>query len=75
MIVTAAERKDGKLAAIESKQLYRSARENGAWYRAELAENLKSLGLQIDRRTGNGERYFEVTGVPEDLAERLVQTR
>ncbi len=68
VIVTAAERKDGKLAAIESKQLYRSARENGAWYRAELAENLKSLGLQIDRRTGNGERYFEVTGVPEDLA-------
>ncbi len=30
----AAERRDGKLAAIESKQLYRSARENGAWYRA-----------------------------------------
>jgi conjugative relaxase-like TrwC/TraI family protein len=68
VILLAAERKDGKLAAIESKQLYRSARENGAWYRAELAENLKSLGLTLDRRTGIGERYFEVAGVPENLA-------
>jgi len=70
VILLAAERQDGKLAAIESKQLYRSARENGAWYRAELAENLKNLGLQIDRRTDSGERYFEVHGVPEDLASR-----
>ena len=70
VILHAAERRDGKLAAIESRQIYKSARENGAWYRAELAENLKSLGLQIDRGTGNGERYFEVHGVSEDLAQR-----
>jgi conjugative relaxase-like TrwC/TraI family protein len=70
VIVMAAERQDGKLAAIESKRLYRTARENGAWYRAELANNLKNLGLRLDRRTGNGERYFEVHGVSEDLAER-----
>ena len=70
LIMFAAERRDGKLAAIESKQLYRSARENGAWYRAELAANLQRLGLQVDRRTGNGERYFEVSGVSHDLAQR-----
>jgi conjugative relaxase-like TrwC/TraI family protein len=70
LVVFAAERKDGKLAAVESKQLYKSARENGAWYRAELAENLRSLGLRIERRTGKNERYFEVSGVPEDLASR-----
>jgi conjugative relaxase-like TrwC/TraI family protein len=70
VIVMAAERQDGKLAAIESKRLYRTARENGAWYRAELANNLKNLGLRLDRRTGNGERYFEVHGVSEDLAQR-----
>jgi conjugative relaxase-like TrwC/TraI family protein len=70
LIVFAAERKDGKLAAVESKQLYRAARENGAWYRAELAENLRELGLPIDRRTGKNERYFEVKGVPEELAGR-----
>jgi conjugative relaxase-like TrwC/TraI family protein len=68
LIVFAAERKDGKLAAVESKQLYKSARENGAWYRAELAQNLQSLGLQIERRTGKNERYFELSGVPEELA-------
>jgi conjugative relaxase-like TrwC/TraI family protein len=50
--VIAAERKDGQVAAVESKQLFRAARENGAWYRAELAENLKRLGLPIERRTG-----------------------
>jgi hypothetical protein len=67
--VIAAERKDGQVAAVESKQLFRAARENGAWYRAELAENLKSLGLPIERRTGNGERYFEIKGVSGELAE------
>jgi conjugative relaxase-like TrwC/TraI family protein len=70
LILFAAERKDGKLAAIESKQLYRSARENGAWYRSELAHNLTKLGLQVDRRTGDSERYFELSGVPHELAER-----
>ncbi len=70
LIVFAAERKDGKLAAVESKQLYKAARENGAWYRAELAENLRELGVSIDRRAGKNERYFEVRGVPEELASR-----
>jgi conjugative relaxase-like TrwC/TraI family protein len=70
VVVLAAERHDGKLAAVESRQLYRAARENGAWYRAELAQNLADLGLQVERRTGRGERYFEVRGVPEDLASR-----
>ncbi|MBA3865234.1 MAG: relaxase domain-containing protein [Solirubrobacterales bacterium] len=70
LVLFAAERMDRKLAAIESRRLYRSARESGAWYRAELAANLGELGLPIERRTGRGERYFEVEGVPEDLASR-----
>jgi AAA domain/TrwC relaxase len=52
IVLIAAERKDGQMAAIESKQLYRSARENGAWYRSELAANLKELGLSIERHQG-----------------------
>ena len=52
--VIAAVRTDGQVAAVESKQLFRAARENGAWYRAELAENLQQLGLPIERRTGKG---------------------
>lgn len=70
LVVFAVERYDGKLAAVESRQLYRSARENGAWYRAELAGNLRELGLAIERRTGRNERYFEVRGVSEGLASR-----
>jgi conjugative relaxase-like TrwC/TraI family protein len=70
VVVLAAERGDGQLAAVESRQLYRAARENGAWYRSELAANLQELGLSVDRRTGKGERYFEVRGVSVELAER-----
>jgi conjugative relaxase-like TrwC/TraI family protein len=67
--VIAAERKDGELAAVESKQLFRAAREGGAWYRSELAANLQSLGLRIERRQGKNERYFAIHGVSKDLSE------
>ncbi len=70
LLLFAAEREDGRLAAIESRRLYRSAREGGAWYRAELAANLQQLGLRVERHTGNGGRYFELRGVPEKLAAR-----
>jgi conjugative relaxase-like TrwC/TraI family protein len=70
VLILAAERQDGQPAAVESRQLYRAARENGAWYRAELAANLQELGLSIERRTGKAERYFEVAGVSRELAER-----
>jgi conjugative relaxase-like TrwC/TraI family protein len=66
--VIAAERKDGKIAAVESKQLFRAAREGGAWYRAELAANLRDLGLSIERRQGKGERYFGIFGVSKVLS-------
>ena len=67
--VIAAERKDGQLAAVESKQLFRAAREGGAWYRAELAANLQDLGLRIERRQGKNERYFAIDGVSKELSE------
>ena len=70
IVLLAAERKDGVLAAIESKQVMRAARENGAWYRSELAANLQELGVDIERHQGNGERYFGVRGVSKDLSER-----
>ncbi len=70
IVLLAAERKDGVLAAIESKQVMRAARENGAWYRSELAANLRELGVGIERHQGNGERYFGVRGVSKDLSER-----
>jgi conjugative relaxase-like TrwC/TraI family protein len=66
--VLAAERTDGKMAAVESRQLYKAAREGGSWYRAELAANLQELGLEIERRTGHDERYFGIAGVPKSLS-------
>jgi len=67
--VIAAERQDGVIAAVESRQLMLAAREGGAWYRSELAANLRELGVDIERRTGNGERYFDIRGVSKDLSE------
>jgi conjugative relaxase-like TrwC/TraI family protein len=68
--VIAAERADGKMAAVESRQLMLAAREGGSWYRSELAANLRELGLDIQRRTGKDERYFGITGVPDALSDR-----
>jgi conjugative relaxase-like TrwC/TraI family protein len=70
VVVLGAERADGRYAAVESRELFRSARANGAWYRAELAYHLQGLGLEVRGRTGRGERYFELPGVPAQLSER-----
>jgi conjugative relaxase-like TrwC/TraI family protein len=70
VVVLGAERRDGRFAAVESRELFRSARANGAWYRAELAHGLQQLGLEVQGRTGRDERYFELAGVPSALSER-----
>jgi conjugative relaxase-like TrwC/TraI family protein len=70
VVVLGAERVSGRFAAVDSRELFRSARANGAWYRAELADGLQQLGLEIHGRTGKDGRYFEVAGVPEKLSDR-----
>jgi conjugative relaxase-like TrwC/TraI family protein len=70
VIVLGAERNNGRFAAVDSRELFRSARANGAWYRAELANGLRELGLEINSGTGRDGRYFEIAGVPEKLSER-----
>jgi conjugative relaxase-like TrwC/TraI family protein len=70
VVVLGAERTDGRFVAVDSRELFRSARANGAWYRAELAYGLQELGLEVRGRTGRGGRYFELAGVPERLTER-----
>jgi conjugative relaxase-like TrwC/TraI family protein len=70
VVVLAAERADGRFAAVDSRELFRSARVNGAWYRAVLADNLKALGLRIEKGTGKDGRYFELEGVPKGLTRR-----
>jgi conjugative relaxase-like TrwC/TraI family protein len=70
VVVLAAQRDDGRFAAVDSRELFRSQRVNGAWYRAELAQELRGLGLALERRTGREGRYFEVAGIPEQLVTR-----
>jgi conjugative relaxase-like TrwC/TraI family protein len=70
VVVLGAERSDGRYVAVDSRELFRAARANGAWYRAELAEGLQQLGLEINSGTGRDRRYFEISGVPEQLSER-----
>jgi conjugative relaxase-like TrwC/TraI family protein len=70
LLVLGAERKDGRFAAVESRELFRSARANGAWYRSELANGLQRLGLEVQGRTGRDGRYFELLGIPPALSER-----
>jgi conjugative relaxase-like TrwC/TraI family protein len=70
VVVLGAERGDGRFAAVDSRALFRAARGNGAWYRAQLAHNLERQGLEVQGQTGMGGRYFEVKGVPEKLTEQ-----
>jgi len=70
VLVVAAERQDGRFAAVDSREIYRSARANGAFYRAELAWALGELGLEVHGHRGRDGRYFEVAGVPEALSSR-----
>ena len=70
VVVLAAQRDDGRFAAVDSRELFRSQRVNGAWYRAELAQELRGLGLALERRTGREGRYFELAGIPDQLVTR-----
>ena len=72
VVVLAAQREDGRFAAVDSRELFRSQRANGAWYRAELAHELRELGLEVRGRTGRDGRFFELAGVPEALVEAVV---
>ncbi|MGH3263508.1 MAG: MobF family relaxase, partial [Trebonia sp.] len=70
VLLHAAVRRDGQLAAIDSRSWLVHQREIGAAYRTELARELHHLGLQIQRGTGRGQRYFELDGIPQELIDR-----
>ncbi|MTD47669.1 relaxase domain-containing protein [Conexibacter sp. W3-3-2] len=64
--ITSVVRKDGQVAAVRSRPVFRAAREGGAFYRAALAKELVDAGYKLDTGTGKGERYFEISGVPAE---------
>jgi conjugative relaxase-like TrwC/TraI family protein len=69
VVVTSAVRADGRIVAVASRPIFRSAREVGAFYRSALAYELSQQGYEINARTGKEGRYFEITGVPQGLVE------
>jgi conjugative relaxase-like TrwC/TraI family protein len=69
VVVTSAVRDDGRIVAVASRPVFRAARELGAYYRLALADELSSRGYVIDAGTGRHGRYFEIAGVPRQLAD------
>jgi conjugative relaxase-like TrwC/TraI family protein len=69
VVVTSAVRRDGRIVAVASRPVFRAAREIGACYRLALADELARRGYAIEAGTGRHGRYFEIAGVPRDLAD------
>jgi conjugative relaxase-like TrwC/TraI family protein len=67
VVVTSAVRDDGRIVAVASRPIFRSAREVGAFYRSALAHELSQRGYTVDAGTGKEGRYFEIAGVPQGL--------
>ncbi|MGN6169077.1 MAG: MobF family relaxase, partial [Solirubrobacteraceae bacterium] len=67
VLLHAAIRRDGQVAAIDSRSWLVHRREVGAAYRTELARELAAMGFRVERGTGRGRRYFELAGVPREL--------
>ncbi|MFI5003470.1 MAG: MobF family relaxase [Solirubrobacterales bacterium] len=67
VVITSAIREDGRIVAVASRPIFRSARELGAYYRSALAHELQQRGYAIELGTGKHGRYFEIAGVPRGL--------
>jgi conjugative relaxase-like TrwC/TraI family protein len=70
VLLHGAVRRDGRIVAIDSRSWLVHRRELGAAYRSELAGELNQLGFGIQRGTGRGRRYFEITGIPAAVIDR-----
>ncbi len=67
VVITNAIREDGRIVAVASRPIFRSAREVGAYYRSALAHQLQQRGYAIEQGTGRHGRYFKIAGVPRGL--------
>jgi AAA domain/TrwC relaxase len=65
-----AERDDGRLCAIYRDGIWKNRIEWEAAYHCALATELPRAGFPIHRMIGNGGRYFEIDGIPEQLTKR-----
>ncbi len=72
VVVTSAVRDDGRIVAVASRPIFRSAREVGAFYRSALAHELSQHGYEINAGTGKEGRYFEIAGRAAGVARRVL---
>jgi conjugative relaxase-like TrwC/TraI family protein len=74
-VLLAVERTDGGPAAPELSGFFKGGAplEGGALGRLALAEALADLGFRIDAETGRNGRFFEVSGVPDELVAAFSQ--
>jgi conjugative relaxase-like TrwC/TraI family protein len=73
VVISGVIRQDGRIAAVSSRPIFRSARGVGAYYRTVLAWELRERGYAIEQATGNHGRYFELADVPLSLREEFSQ--
>lgn len=64
-------KKDGSVVSLNSLELYRRQKEAGAVYRAELAQELRSVGFNIERHGDN----FRIDGVPQSICDQYSTRR
>jgi conjugative relaxase-like TrwC/TraI family protein len=62
---------DGKVVSINGGELYRRQKEAGAIYRAELADGMKKLGFDVERKGDN----FRLSGVPQGICDQYSTRR
>lgn len=66
VVITSVERRDGSTAAVRSRPVFRAAREIGAFYRAQLAHELRELGYEI-APAGRDGAYFSIRGISPEV--------
>ena len=71
LVINACVREDGTTGAIEEKYFYDNKMVAGSFYRAELTQNLRELGIEMERRGD----YYEIAGVPQSLMDEASSRR
>jgi conjugative relaxase-like TrwC/TraI family protein len=72
VVITSAIREDGRLVAVASRPIFRSARELGAYYRSALAHELRERGYRIERGYREVRPVFRDRGRPAEHVGRLL---
>ena len=65
---------DGKFRTLEAKKVFTDKKKLGAFYKSELAKNLKDMGFDIEISNPKYQ-FFEIKGVDKTLLDEFSQRR